>query len=435
MKPLTALLIRGARAAALLLVLVTLTATPSKADVVFAWNEALLHFSSSAAGRLRPHLEARTYAILHLAIQEALQALPARPQSTPESHREAQRVAVVVAAHEVLTTLLPPGRSVFDALKQRHLAAISAGEDRELGTLTGRAAAARVLQAREADGWNGLGWFEASPDISEAAEAAAMRGERTPDSPWLAARPFGLKSARQMVVRELCSVKSNGEIVTDPELQYPRLFDGLDAGAALAARDGFWAASPLVAWNRIARQATVGRAMDLPAQASLLAALNVALADATLSAAHWRHEIGSWRSVSTDAWVEVAEPDVRPTDVVTRIDQGLFDRLLRQEAHRIVIRPTPNYPAVAATLAGAAQSILERWFGSDTVGFTLPMTPPTTGETLPPRRFGGFSAAAKECALAATLDGATTRESSIAGYLHGRELGHYLAGRTTVARR
>jgi hypothetical protein len=405
---------------------------------VFAWNEAMLQFSTSAAGRLRPHLEARAYAIAHLAMQEALRSLPAQPNDTPESVLAAQRVAVVVAAHEVLVSLLPMGRSTFDLLKERHLAAIPAGKDREVGSLSGRAAAARALQARESDGWNGLAWFEAAPDVSGQAAAAALRGDPAPVSPWLKARPFGLKSARQIEVRELRAVKSNGEIVLDPQLQYPRLFEGLDAGEAQAARAGFWAASPLVAWNRVARQATVGRVIDLPAQASLLAALNVALADATLSAAHWRHEIGSWRSVSSAAWVEVAEPDVRPTDVVARIDQGLFDRLVRQEEQRIVIRPTPNYPALAPALAGAAKSTLERWFGSDAVAFTVPLTPPGNGtrpEAMPPRTFGSFSAAARECALAATLDGSTTRESSIAGYLHGHAVGKYLARSSAVARR
>ncbi len=438
MKSYSALLSHGARTAVLLLAAFLMLGSPGRADVVFAWNEALLHYSSGTAGRLRPHLEARAFAAVHLAMQEALRSLPARPRATPESQLAAQRVAVVVAAHEVLTNLLPSGRPMFDALKERHLASVPAGDAREAGGLTGRAAAARVLQARESDGWTGLAWFDPAPDVSDQAAAAAMRGESAPRSPWLKARPFGLKSARQIEVRELRAVKSNGEIVVDPQLQFPRLFDGLDAAEAMEAREGFWAAPPLVAWNRVARQATVGREMDLAAQASLLAALNVALADATLSAAHWRYEIGSWRSVSADAWVEVSESEVRATDVVARIDQGLYDRLVRQEVQRIVIRPTPNHPALAATLAGAAQATLERWFGSDAVAFTLPMNPPPAGATegkMPLRRFGSFSAAAKECALVITLDGTSTRESSIAGYLHGHEVGKYLGGRELVARR
>lgn len=437
MKSHSSIVSRAARPAAFLLAVSTLTLAPVRADVVFAWNEALLQFSTAASGALRPHLETRAYAVAHLAMQEALRTLPHDRNAPPESRLATQRAAVVVAAHDVLVSLLPAGRTLFDELAARHLAAIPAGAAKESGRRTGQAVAARLLQARESDGWSDLAWFEPAPDVSESAAAAALRGERAPASPWLRARPFGLKSARQIEVRELRSVKSNGEIVVDAQLQYPRLFDGLDAAEVREAGNGFWAASPWVAWNRVARQAAIGRTMDLPAQASLLAALNVALADATLSAAHWRYEIGSWRSVSADAWVEVTEPEVRPTDVVARIDQGLYDRLVRQEVQRIVIRPTPNHPSLTATLAGTAQATLERWFGGDAVAFTL-ATSPTPGRTADgtssSRSFGSFSAAAKECALAVTLDGTTTRESSVAGYLHGHAIGKHLAGRGGMAR-
>lgn len=438
MKSYSSIVSRAARPAVFLLAVSALTSAPVRADVVFAWNEALLQFSTATSGALRPHLETRAYAIAHLAMQEALRTVPEDRPATPEAKLATQRAAVVVAAHDVLVTLLPAGRAMFDALEARHLAAIPAGEPRESGRRTGQAAAARLLQARGADGWSDLAWFEPVPDVSESAAAAAMRGERAPASPWLRARPFGLKSAGQIEVRELRTVKSDGEIEIDPTLQHPRLFDGLDAAEVMTARDGFWGASPLVAWNRVARQATVGRVLDLPAQASLLAALNVALADGTLSAAHWRYEVGCWRSVGAEMWVAVAASEVRSTDVVVRVDGGWFDNLVRREPHRIVVPPTPNHPSLAATVAGAAQATLERWFGTDAIRFTVPMNAPTAktdGEVIPSRSFGTFSAAARESAFAATLDGRTNRESSVAGYLHGKAVGKYLAGRSGVSRR
>src|SRR5215204_5391198 len=44
----------------------------TKADIVFEWNVALSKFSGDALGALAPQIEARAYAITHVAMNEAV---------------------------------------------------------------------------------------------------------------------------------------------------------------------------------------------------------------------------------------------------------------------------------------------------------------------------------------------------------------------------
>ncbi|MBL9211098.1 MAG: hypothetical protein JNL92_11565 [Opitutaceae bacterium] len=425
MKHLLSLLSRTVQLAAAGFLLLTAPALTLRADAVFAWNEALLHFSTSAAGAMPFPLEARAYAITHLAVLEALDALPA---DLADDDRTARRAAVVTAAHDVLLALLPAGTAMFDALAARHLDALPDGAGKTQGRATGAAAAARVLQARSADGWEQAVRGGREPGRSGIDEADLARGVAPALSPWLDPRPFALKSADQFEVEELRRVRMNGEVTVNHRLGASRLFEGLDREAAFAAREAFWAQSPLVAWNRIARQACAGRPTDLRDQARVLARLNVALADAALAGAHARHVVGNWRAVVAEVWQPVDARLALATDVVARIDDGTHHEAVRLEYGRVFVPPVAHYPAVGATLAGAAQAVLGAYFGRDRLAFALPVG--AEGRTFP-----GFSAAAREHAFVTSLDGVHSREGCVAGYELGASIGRYAARRALIAQR
>jgi len=415
---------RAARGAALLFSLGPLAALPVRADAVFSWNEAMLHVAAATAGTQPLHLEARSCAMAHLAMTDALERLGALE---PDAELPARRAAVLTAAHAVLVAQFPAGRTLFDALAERQLAGLPAGAGRDRGVAAGRAAAQRVLEQRAHDGWEQVGSAASAADRAGAAGRAAQQGESAP-SPWRDVRMFALSSAEQFAVAEIRTVRASGEIHVDPTLLDARLFDGVDRAAALAARDGFWAQSPVVAWNRIARQACVQRATDLRDQARLLAALNVALADAIVSARHARHVVGSWRTVPTEIWRPVEAGSALSGDVLARIDDGERFEHVRLEHGRMLIPPTGDYPAVTATVAGAAQAVLTAYFQGDTTGFNLP------GKTSA-RTFPGFAAAAREQAFVASLDGVHSRESCVAGYRLGAEIGRFAGRRPAFAQR
>jgi len=416
---------RAVRLAAVAFSLLTTPALPLRADAVFAWNEGLLHFSQSAAGTVPLPFEARAYAMAHLAMLEALDSLPDRGA---DDERSARRAAVVTAAHDVLVALFPGGTAFFDALGARLLAAIPDGDAKTQGIAAGAAAAVRVRLGRASDGWEELTrpGVEAGGVVVDEADLA--RGAEPAASPWLNLRPFALKSAAQFAVAELRQVRSNGEVTVNHSLGASRLFDGLDREGAFAARDEYWAQSPLVAWNRIARQACSGRATDLRDQALMLVRLNVALADAVLAGAHARHVVGHWRAVVAEVWQPIDDRLALSTDIVARVDDGAQLQTVRLEYGRVFVPPLAHYPAVDATLAGAAQAALAAHFRTDGVEFRLPAT---AGE----RTFPGFSAAAREHAFVSSLDGVHSREGCVAGYQLGASIGKYAAQRARIAQR
>jgi hypothetical protein len=416
---------------------IVLGGAAARGDVVFAWNEFLLHLVTHSAAPIAPQLEVRVFAMAHLAMDEAVTSA-SRDAQNADAKLAAQRAAAVSAARVVLLQLLPAETQAINALAERHLAAIAEGQDKVRGIDIGRAAADHILAQRLHDGWVDVAPFDSEsgplPDNSETAASVLARGETLPPSPWLSAAPFVLKSAQQFRVSEVRTVTRFGAIETDPYLQQSRLFKEVDQAGAVAAREGIWSGKPVVAWNRIARQLSATRAVDLTGQARLLATLNVALADATLTTLHWRHAIGSWRSMVGDIWETVDGMPPRFSDLYVQVN-GSWESAAQLELRRILLPPTPNYPSVAATLAGAAQTVLTRFFKTDQITFTLPTVAVNATGTPSARTFASISAAARECAYVASLDGHHMREACIAGYELGTEVGNYIGKRTLAIRR
>jgi hypothetical protein len=438
MKTIPSLGFRSARHAAWILFALLLGNTSARSDIVFAWNELMLHLTAQSPAPIAPQLEARVFAMAHLAMDEAIAAVSG-PRMDAEAKKAAQRAAATSAAHDVLVHLLPEGTSAIDALAKRHLNAIAESDDKRRGIECGRAAASRVLTQRELDGWVELAQRNpTTADRSETAAALLARGEKLPPSPWLQVVPFALKSAEQFPVREVRTLNGSGEMLIDHALSSSSLFDRVDRVGALEARERLWSQHPVLAWNRIARQVCVGRTVDIAQQATLLAVLNLALADATLSTLHWRHTVGTWRVIDAERWEPLNGVPPQATDIVARISDGLDMDFARLESQRILIPPVLNYPSLPATMAGAAQAVLAGYFKTDRIEFMLPesvvdATPGTGGAT--PRSFASVSAAARECAFVASLDGRHCREACVAGYSLGTSIGRYIVKRSAILRR
>jgi hypothetical protein len=420
--------IRFTRRAAALLLALSLGCAALRADVVFAWNELLLHVSAHSAGPISPLIEARAFAMVHLAMYDAVEQ--ASTNTSPGGSRIAeQRAAVVSAARVVLLHILPSGEAAIEALAARHLGAIPEGDAKARGIAIGEGAAHRIVAHRQDDRWNELIRFHPPmgpvPDTSETAAENAARG-RDATSPWLKAVPFGLKSAGQFHAIELREYRRSGEVVPGRFLHEARLFKRVDADQAVASREDWASSRPVVMWNRIARQVSAVKGVDVVGQAALLAALNVALADAMLATLHSRHTVGSWRSFVIDRWIGGAASESFDGTVVA--DPTQFD------FQRILIPPLLNYPAFTPTLAGAAESALRNFFGADEIVFSLPLVDGPGSVSSASRTFPSISAAALEYAYVTSLNG-ELREACFAGYALGAKVGGYVAKKRLRSRR
>ncbi|MGI8672397.1 MAG: vanadium-dependent haloperoxidase, partial [Luteitalea sp.] len=99
----------------------------------------------------------RPYAILHVAIFDALNSVETRympyhvrvnaaPGASPEA-------AVAQAAHDVLVAMMPTQQAAFDTALAETLAPLSPGAAAD-GAAVGAAVAREILELRRNDGWN-----------------------------------------------------------------------------------------------------------------------------------------------------------------------------------------------------------------------------------------------------------------------------------------
>jgi hypothetical protein len=292
-----------------------------------------------------------------------------------------------------------------------------------------------VLQKREGDKW-----IETDPRVAAIQalatplQPAAGPDYRGPKSPWLAATPFVLKKADHFEVDRPYWSDMDGQLHPNAWLERAKMFDSVDR-AAPGALVQFWSESPIVAWNRIARLLVERAGLDLAGRAHVLAAVNLAMADATLSSLHWRFMLSSWQTRWAETWMPVVGA-TSPTDITAQIDGGYETLAVRTETQRVLTPPVRNFPSIAATVAGAASAALAKSMETKQPGFTLAFSATADGAAgSPGRGFADLAAAGRECAFASSLDGRHTREACVAGYKLGETIGNYVAKQTRAPRR
>lgn len=409
----------------------------ARGDVIVVWNEALTAYVSASDAGLAPHLEARAYAVAHLAAADAI-AEVGRELHGSRAREAGERAAIASAARESIAALVPHAREQAEALAAEQLASIPDCAEKTRGIASGRAAAVRLLQRRENDNWLALARFRPPagplPDVSEHVAKAIVAGRDPPVSPWRAAKPFFLRSVEQIDVAVPYSMAVDGKLRKNFTLLESKLFAEVDRTQPEGVLARTWAGNAVAAWNRIAGIMARDRALPLADEARMFAVLNAALADATLSALHWRFALGSWRAMMVETWEDTRGQPMLSTDFsAPAVIDGLHGGMVHVAPRRVLIAPMPNYPSVPATIAGAAQAALAESLKGDNAGFTLEVS---GSEGAPMSRgFGSLGEAARESAFVATFDGRHTREAGIAGYQLGAAIGRHVARRFPASRR
>jgi hypothetical protein len=199
-----------------------------------------------------------------------------------------------------------------------------------------------------------------------------------------------------------------GNGVTTPSLRNP---DQTQFGL-------FWIESSVLGWNRIARNVSANRGLDLWENARLFGLLNLAVADAYIAHFDAKYHYKLWRPVTA---VHLADDDGNPDTVGDPTWMPLQFNY-----------PTPDYPSGHSTAGGAGAQALQEFFGTDNIAFTL------CSLTLPPgqrctdptpvlRSYSSFSQAAEENALSRIMVGLHFRNATEEGVRLGRKIGERAA--------
>lgn len=252
MHPLYAL-IRTAATSMAILALFTIPARAA-ADEVTHWN--LVATTAAEAGATDPLTESRVFAILHLAIHDAINAVDRRFEpfafrSTP-SPTASVDAAVAAAAQAVLAELLPAHAPAFTSALHDTLARVADGASRDLGVVIGRRAARAVLDARADDG--------AAREVVYAPRDVA--GDYRPTPPdltpalfahWGMVTPFALTASAQF--RPAPPLSPDSQRARD-ECEEIRRIGGEGSAVRTAEQSEiarYWYENSTQGWNRIAR--------------------------------------------------------------------------------------------------------------------------------------------------------------------------------------
>jgi hypothetical protein len=129
---------------------------PARADVVLDWNVIAVNTATPAVGAQNPFFQARTAAIVQLAVFEAVDAITGVYDpylgtiDAPDG--ASAEAAAVAAAHRVLRAFFGGSAAELDAARDASLAAIPDGPEESDGIAVGIAAADAMMALRARDG-------------------------------------------------------------------------------------------------------------------------------------------------------------------------------------------------------------------------------------------------------------------------------------------
>jgi hypothetical protein len=413
-------------------------AAPADGDAVTVWNANAGAAATAAciAPLANPLHESRMYAMTHVAIHDALNAIErrsrpytfdmqARPGASPDA-------AVAAAARDVLVRLIgqlplelvlqsciDAGIARVEADYAAALAAIPNNQAKAQGIAVGQAAAAAILALRAEDG------AQLDQFLNPSCPQNTNPGEYqcTPGTPFIAFEgwenvdPFVLNHSSQFhpgppypvtqkkYTADFNEVKSlGGDGITTPSA---RTADQTEIALY------WWESSPLK-WNRIARIVSGQTRLDLWENARLFGLLNLALADGYIAMVSTKNHYNYWRPITA---VRTGETDGNPD---TTGDPAWT-----------TLRQTPanqDYASGHSIEGGAGAEVLKEFFGTDRISFRdCSVTLPAGGTCSDPspvfRSYTSFSQAAAENAFSRILIGFHFRKSIEEGTDYGRKIG------------
>jgi hypothetical protein len=405
-------------------------------DAVTVWNANAGAAATAAclAPLDNPFHESRIYAMTHLAIHDALNAIDRRSRPYTFDMREPSAspdAAVAAAARDVLVPLIRQlplelvSPSCIDAgvgsVETDYTAALAAIPDNDAkarGIALGRAAAAAILALRAADGAVGPFLNFNCPDDTDPGEYQC-----TPGAPfivfevWENVTPFVLKHSSQFRPGPPYRVSAKKYTADFNEVKLLG-GDSINTRSARTAEQTeialfWWESSPLK-WNRIARTVSGNARLGLWENARLFGLLNVALADGYIAMVDSKNHYNYWRPVTA---IQTADTD------------GNSDTT--GDPRWTPLRPTPpdqDYASGHAIEGGAAAEVLKQFFGTDQVSFqdcsvTLPAGSTCSDPSPVIRSYTSFSQAAAENAYSRILIGFHFRKSIEEGTDYGRKIG------------
>lgn len=376
-------------------------AAPARADAVTYWNDVTLQ--AATVGRPGPP-GSFDIALVQLAVHDAVQSIEGtfEPYFYADPSRRAlgsPQAAVAAAAHRALVLLYPGRESEFDALYEQYLAANGLAGDPGLDT---GEAAARALHATHYRAAFAVAPFFGRSETGQWRSAAPMAFLYVAFS-----NPFTLRDPSQFrpappapltsgwYAREYDEVKAIGSSIAHP-----------NSGTEIAR---FWSVNFVTQWNEAMRNVADRHVSNIGDSARLFALSSLAAADALIAVWDSKYYFNFWRPSTA---IREGEGDGNSK---TAGDTG-WTPLIGDP-------PYPDYVSGANGLTGAYTGILQLFFGSDELTFTVRTTSPLVANA--ERHYSRISVAAQEVVDARIFLGIHFRFADVEGRRLGDRVAHW----------
>jgi hypothetical protein len=373
---------------AVLAIASTFVTNAKAADPIADWNQ-IAETAVKAAGHAPP-VAALDFAIVHLAIYDAVESIDRRyqPYHTRVHHATgSESAAAAKAGHDVLVGLFPAQSAMLDGDYADFLTANGIDPD-DPGIQVGAQTAAGMLALRSNDGRfppnpppflgsDEIGQWRPTPSLLAGPPPSFAPGL----VPWVAdVRPFTMKNNSQFRVdpppdltsrrwaKDFNEVKSVGSLTSTT-----RTAEQTEIGY-------FWADSGPVLWQNALRYISRNYLNDIGESARMYALAEAALADAQIACWESKYFYNFWRPITA---INLGDQDGNA--------QTEFDPTWQP----LINTPNfPEYPSGHASSSGAISYVLRLFFGSDVLNFQMTTTNPKAAQKT--RFFTRFSQAEDE---------------------------------------
>lgn len=397
--------------------------------MVITWNEAL---SSLVDNKMPPPMEARMYALVSLAVHDALNnVIPvyetyALDNATvgrldlPKKHLSSiAEASIAQSAHDMLVALMPASDDYVGDLLAQSLSEIEESEYKALGIEIGIKAAASVLAKRSNDPplqfqsyvqgtevgqyQSPMPYLIANPPIWPANAAYAPDfGSFSPlgilsSSQFRAKPPYTIGSAEYAAdYNEVKILGSNNSTVRTPEQTEIGVFFIDNVSNSI---------------NRVAKVMAMKEKLNGWETARLMALVHMSQFDACLSSFEGKYHYNLWRPITA-----IVNGDADGNDHTV----GDASWMILQAAR--FTPPTPTYPSTHSEMGGSGAEMLKLFFKKDNKSFTI------GSYNLPnvQRSFLSFSHFSTECALSRIYIGYHFRNDVIEGEKMGRHVAQFV---------
>jgi len=377
------------------------TAAAARADVIMDWNARA--DAIAAEKRVMPPPLARTFALLHVAMFESINAIERRYQPYKldliADRNTSNEAAAAGAAHAVLTALFPDQKASLDADLAHDLAAVSEGPAKERGIILGRKAAADLLALHADDG-------KGADDYRPFTQA----GVYVPTQPVLGYlvrtyQPWVMTSAAQFRPGPPPALTSETWTRDVNEIHDMGGVASLTRSAEQTTVARFWFLTGARTYNPIVRQVALAKKMDLLDCARLYALASMAAADAFIAVFEAKYHYNFWRPVTAIRNADLSHNPATPRDATW---QPLGDTPMH-----------PEYPCAHCISSSAVAAALRAVVGNELAEVSV------TSSTAPgvTRKWTKLSDYADEVSNARIWAGFHYRFSTEAGKEMGRKIG------------